>query len=787
MSLRRSGLAAFLAVAIASQAGAADDQPSLADYFGFDGQRMIVVDTGCGPLAVADFNASGRPDIAVVNNRKSRIELHTLRAERRPETELRASLQQNELPPSPWYDRTTISVRHRIAAVLAADLDADGLTDIVYAGADPLEIVVLRQVAPGEFEAVARRRVDKLAANPDAFAIGEIYGRGDRHLVTIAGGRIATLAIDSSGAIGEPKFFGADGEFRTVFVEDFNADGSDDLLAQATSELAPVRLWIQTDRPGSVPGEGGMLNTEFRFESPPVSDLRPVRAAGRDGAFVGSIETSSRRIVLHGFHDAVSQTDASDELTARVTRFRDGASSTRSTVVADLAGRGRPDLIATNARDNTIDVFFALPDKGYTDPESFPTFKNPSAIALGRWNGDTNTEIFVLSEDESSVGVSSFDRETGALTFPEPIQIATGGSQPVAMGYLELEGAPTLAVVVRQRRDLVLELHSAPSAGYDPVTIPLASITRPPASILVADADRDGIEDLLLLTPGQPMVMIRGAETDGRKRPAEVLTRESMGQFGLVQAAGPGNTLTMDFTGDGRTELVIAEQNFVRACVYDADTGWRVVAQVNTQTPDTEFVGLAAVDGEIVAADRRTGAIISLVRDEGSWRFGERSRLVGFPIGPIRGLGADRGRSILCTGEDGFAEISLEGPWPALQQHAAHRPDADDRREHQMAVGDVNNDGFTDLVVIDAAEQMCTIITLSEAGRLKHATEFKVFESRLFSRGRTREFQPSRVFVTDLTGDNRDDVLLIAHDRLIIYPQATAESGRAGGEAARRE
>lgn len=783
----RSGLAAVFAIALVVQAGRADEQPSLADYFGFDGQRMIVVDTGCGPVAVADFNSSGRPDIAVVNNRKSRIELHTLRAERRPDTELRAALQQNELPPSPWYDRTTISVRHRVAAILATDIDGDGLTDIIYAGADPREIVVLRQTAPGEFETVARRRVDRLDANPDAFAMGEIYGPGKPQIVTIAGGRITTLPIDSSGTIGEPRFFGADGEFRAVYVEDFNADGLDDLLAQSSSELAPVRLWIQTDRPGALKGEGGVLNTEFRFESPPVSDLRPIRAAGLDAALVGTIETSSRRIVLHRFKDAVSQTDATDELTARVTRFRDGASSSRSTVVADLAGRGLPDLIATNARDNTIDVFFARPGAGYADPVSFPTFKNPSAIAMGRWTGDEGAEVFVLSEDESSVGVSAFDRETGRLAFPEPIQIATGGSQPVAMGYLELEGTPTLAVVVRQRRDLVLELHSAPSAGYEPVTIPLATITRPPSSILVTDADRDGIEDLLLLTPGQPMVMIRGKETDGRKRPAEVLTRERMGQFGLVQAAAPGNTLTMDFTGDGRTELVIADENFIRACVYDADSGWRVVAQVNAETPETQFVGLAAVEGGIVAAERRTGAIIPLVKDGDSWRFGQRSRLVGFPIGPILGLGDDRGRSILCTGEDGFAEISLDGPWPALEEFAAHRPDADDRREHQMAVGDVNSDGFTDLVVIDAAEQMCSIITLSEAGRLKHALEFKVFESRLFSRGRSREFQPSRVFVTDLTGDARDDVMLIVHDRLIIYPQATPEGARVGGDAARRE
>jgi hypothetical protein len=35
--------------------------------------------------------------------------------------------------------------------------------------------------------------------------------------------------------------------------------------------------------------------------------------------------------------------------------------------------------------------------------------------------------------------------------------------------------------------------------------------------------------------------------------------------------------------------------------------------------------------------------------------------------------------------------------------------------------------------------------------------------------------EPSQAIVTDATGDKKDDLLLVVHDRVIIYPQMTAK------------
>jgi len=96
--------------------------------------------------------------------------------------------------------------------------------------------------------------------------------------------------------------------------------------------------------------------------------------------------------------------------------------------------------------------------------------------------------------------------------------------------------------------------------------------------------------------------------------------------------------------------------------------------------------------------------------------------------------------------------------------------------------GDVNGDGFMDVTVLDGGEQMADILTFSAAGRLLPALSFKVFETRMFSGGERREFEPSMGQVADVTGDGLADLLFLAHDRILIYPQATG-SGPAAAPA----
>lgn len=775
---RGLGLPLVLALACGACVGVASAQPTepLASYFGFDGQRIIVVDEGCGPAVSGDFNDDGRADIAVVNNAKSRIEIHYLRASERTEAERQQSARANEIPPSPWYDRQNVSVAHRVGSLLATDADGDGRLDLIYGGIDPAELVVLGQREVGEFSIVSRRRVRGLEAAPTTLDLGDVTGDEGRELLVTVGGAVNVVPLSARGAIGEPTPLGSPAGVRAVFVEDYDGDGRSDVLAVAPLDAAPVRVWLQSrGTTGS-----GELTRELRFEMPPLREAEPVRLPGEKACAFATIEEPTRRITLYRL-TRESVPEGSDgtqgEVLAEVVGFADGRAADRAVDVVDLDGDGLPDLLATNKTGNSISVFRQRAGAGLTTGVASPSFREPTVVTAGQWTGDAKPEVFVASEAEATVGVCSYDPATGMTSFPQPIPLRTPGAAPVAMEHVTINGEPAVAVVVRKGRDLVVELHQADANGrYAKVDLPLAGITQAPRHILAHDADNDGQTDLLLLTPSQPMIMLYNEGGDGESGEFSVLKREDMRQFGLVSAAGPDNTVTLDVNEDGGSELLIASGNFVRACVYDAATGWRVVEQINVSDPGTQLTGLAAMDGRdgprLMAADRAGQRILSFARDGGAWEVSGDLRLRGFPAGGLwAGVFTGDGQAgALTVSDDAFALVRLAGQRPSLETVAVYRSDSEDRLEHEIECGDVNGDGYLDMVVLDAREQMCQIYSVSAARRLLLATEFKVFESRLFSGGQAL-YEPSSALITDLTGDGRDDVLLTVHDRLIVYPQ----------------
>jgi hypothetical protein len=300
-------------------------------------------------------------------------------------------------------------------------------------------------------------------------------------------------------------------------------------------------------------------------------------------------------------------------------------------------------------------------------------------------------------------------------------------------------------------------------------------VRRAPSSVVPADVDQDGAVDLLLLTPGEPMVMVQGASGAGD---LTVLTDKQMPQFGLVQAAGPDNSALLDIDGDGRDELLIADSNFVRAARFDANGGWRVVEQVTDPERRASFTALTVMhdgDGQrLVAADKSSRRLVMFERDDtGAWDVADRVRVSGVePASIYSGAFSGDGQpNILVLSSDAMGIVRLAGDRIAMQPIGSWRADSDRRLDHDLESGDLNSDGFTDLVVLDAGEKMASILTFTKERQLLHATEFEVFQTRLFEQERQSDLQPSLAIITDLTGDGADDLVIVVHDRIIVYPQ----------------
>jgi hypothetical protein len=262
----------------------------------------------------------------------------------------------------------------------------------------------------------------------------------------------------------------------------------------------------------------------------------------------------------------------------------------------------------------------------------------------------------------------------------------------------------------------------------------------------------------------------------------ELLEDSDMGQFGLVREASADNTAIMDIDGDTKPELLIADDNFVRAVRYEPETatgispGWQVVQQVNLLDGESQLVSVAVSDNKIIVADGENDRLVIIEQDSSSkWIEADSLFVRGFDFGPIftADFTSDGITDMLAIGDAGFAVVQLAGERITLQEVQSWRSDRERMVEHELAVADVNSDGFADMVALDAGEQMLEIFTFTEGGKMLYATEFKIFETRIFSSGEPSEYQPSQVFISDLTGDGANDIVLLTHDRLLIYPQTT--------------
>ena len=730
----------------------------LGDYFGFSDLEIIKIGDGAGPMYTGDINGDGRMDILVINNRKSRIDILLQKQNASPDDEVSVT-RINKIPDHWRFEKKRVMVAHNISGIALHDFNNDGRTDIIYGG-NPSNIVFMEQLADGGFKKTRSHRVRNLDANRSAFTVSNLLGDDSPELITIVKGNIQSYPLEGD-SIGKPTVLATDDRVVAFELADYDGENTLDIAGMVPDSSEPVRVWLSRNKDGE-----RTMGPQLRFEMPPLREFASVRLPNAHSAKMAIIERASRRIVLYEIDretiDATGDREASIEI---YPFLGDGK---RKQLLADVNNDGLIDLVATNPADNTIVVYAQVNGEGLSTGIASATLTGVDSMSAGDIDGDGVQELFVLSEDEGVVGKSVMKKHT--LPFPSPIPF-TAGNTPLSLAVVTLSGEQFVAVISKEKRSYVIDLVDSEGKSN---SIDLGSLSRGPDEIIGFDADQDGNTDLLLLTRDKPMKLLHATE-DGFK----VLDDDEMGQYGLVRTAGVDNTSTFDVDSDGKEELLIADGNYVRAVRYEPNPeegvspGWQVVTQVNMEDGESNLVSLAISGNDMLVADRENERLVRIVNDGEDWKESESIFVHGYDLGPIyaNDFTGDEVDDILAIGDSGFAIIQLEGERISLNEVQSWRTDNDRRVQHELAVGDVNGDGYSDMVSLDAGEQMLEIFTFTQGGTMLYATGFKIYETKIFSGGEPREWQPSQAIITDVTNDGNNDVLLLSHDRVLLYRQ----------------
>jgi len=448
----------------------------------------------------------------------------------------------------------------------------------------------------------------------------------------------------------------------------------------------------------------------------------------------------------------------------------------RGILFKDVNGDGRPDLLVAEPESGQLSVYLQQADGTFAAPTKFPSLAGVSQIAVSDWNQDGQPAIFLLSRDENAVGITQFDKN-GHLPFPTIIPL-DGKPLIMATGVLKPGTKPVLAIIVDKdgARSLVIRTAN----GKIKTQKLSASFTSNPTTFSIQDVNQDGLADLVLLIPYEKV---------------KVLLQKTDGTFDEEDVDPPGGAMdqpwlaSADLDGSGKPELLLPQKNFIRAVVLQQEAktpgstnppDWifSVKDQINGVDSDSLITGATAVTNganttpSIFLLDSGHKQLTLTERDtNGVWQVVKNMQLPVSDFGSMGTVQIGGKATVAFLSQNNVGWQSLTGDVWGLTKLDDYDTPIKDGYLNDLVAGDLTGSGRKQLVFMETARNYLDLVFFSKQRKLVPGDRWQVFEQHTFRGADNALPEPRECAVADVTGDGKNDLIVLVHDRILVYPQ----------------
>ena len=335
---------------------------------------------------------------------------------------------------------------------------------------------------------------------PTALVLSDFNGDGIPDLAVALGtGGVAVFLGNGSGGFAAPNGspFATGNGPQAVVSADFNGDGYPD-LAVANSMDNTVTVLLGNGSGGFTAASGSPFAVGTNPSSMAVADFN---ANGNADLVVANQGDNTVTVLLGNGSGGFTPAPGSP--------FAVGASP-QSVAVADFNRDGNADLAVLNNGGNTVTVLLGNGSAGFTAAGGSPFAAGtlPAAVTVGDFNGDGKPDL-AIADGIGGSGTVTVLLGNGSGGFS-----AAGGSpfpvgfnpSAIAVGDFNGDGKTDLAVANQGNLDVSILLGNG-SGGFT-VTAASPAVGTQPVSIAVGDFNGDGKTDLAVANQGSNNITI---------------------------------------------------------------------------------------------------------------------------------------------------------------------------------------------------------------------------------------------------------------------------------------
>ncbi|MBN1867554.1 VCBS repeat-containing protein [Candidatus Sumerlaeota bacterium] len=771
----RPNRAGFLVLAfmLSLSAGLGAGEPEESGIaFALEPPEFTKADWTSGKMASGDLNGDGRLDLVMVNNQKGILQVFRQRADSRAE---------------PAFEKEEQVLADTIAALAVGDFNGDRRDDLVLAPIDRNVLVRFQRkdgiLAPGA--PLESKGLDLLSRDLDDDGVTDLAVFSPSKVDVFYGAKSESVFSQPPQSL----FNGASPGSR-LLTGDLDGDGGADLVYKDNNRRSRVLVRFRAG-----PRQWGL---ESAFEIADAADLAIVSGPSESSApaRLAAVDSKTREIRLYRLESSPSATERLPLDGPHVlTMESDNRSDQVSVHIADVDGDGHDDVVAVSPQKAEI-ALFVQNERNTMDLRAAPSLSD--IVRLAALPTPKGSLVFSLSNREETIAVSVWDSDRG-LSVPAFLDT---DRKPLAMAVGDLDGSgkPDLLYLFNERVESASAGRSAPlrlavfpdpsGPGLfesEPVawSLPEDLKMEEPNDLVAADLNGDKRCDLTIFSKYAPVALLLQTEN----KAFESFVTDQGVKKGIFNNVRSSQIRVADLDGDGRNEMLVARQNFVRAYRIGGQGGLEMVEQFNGRNASSriESAVLADLDGsgrrEVVLLDtggavpaltiyaRNDSGVYDLVRHEDI----EGVRGVSVEAGDFNADGAD---DLLVCGDQ--LSLFYAGRATRVMKPVWKRSPEDKEGKYARIYGlhllDPAAAPDGQLLAVESSENILEFFAddRETPGAMTPFFRFKMFDDEA-SVGRGRDArdkaEPREIVAVDVDGDGMKDLVALAHDNILYYRQ----------------